>query len=394
MKRILYITLKDLQENLRERTTFLFLLIMPVAFTLLFGVAFGGFGGSKVPKDTRLPVGYLDQDGSRISEALKGYLDQSEVIRLDETAAKDTPEMEKLLASDKLAAALIVPAGYGASIEAGQPLKLTMIADPGSPNAMKAQAAVQTAASHVASAAAIARIVAPDGGTAYDAVLTTSLTAWQQPPLRLAITAPTKGTGSTGMDLTQFSPGMMIQFAIAGLLTAAQVLVGERKSRCMQRLLTTSTSRLEILLGHYLAIFTLIMVQLALLILFGQLLLKLDYLRQPLATLIMAVAVSLVVAALGLLIGALAKTDEQAIIFAMIPMFVFSGLGGAWMPLENTGKAFQAIGHLTPVAWAMDGFKAIIARGLDLNAIWLPAAVLLGYALLFGSLAVWKFRYE
>ena len=210
----------------------------------------------------------------------------------------------------------------------------------------------------------------------------------------MAITAPAQDEAGTGMTLAQFSPGMMIQFAIAGLLTAAQVLVGERKSRCMQRLLTTSTSRLEILLGHFLAIFTLILTELALLILFGQLLLKLDYFRQPLATLIMALATALFVAALGLLIGALAKTDEQAIIFAMIPMFVFSGLGGAWMPLEATGKAFQAIGHLSPVAWAMDGFKAIIARGLDLNAIWLPAAVLLGYALLFGGLAVWKFKYE
>ena len=47
----------------------------------------------------------------------------------------------------------------------------------------------------------------------------------------------------------------------------------------------------------------------------------------------------------------------------MIPMFLFSGLGGAWVPLENTGPAFQAIGHLTPVAWAMDGFKTILSGG-------------------------------
>ena len=71
---------------------------------------------------------------------------------------------------------------------------------------------------------------------------------------------------------------MMLQFAIAGLLTCAQVIVAERKSRCLQRLLTTATSRVEILLGHYLSIFALVFTQFIILIVFGQLVLKLDYL--------------------------------------------------------------------------------------------------------------------
>ena len=176
--------------------------------------------------------------------------------------------------------------------------------------------------------------------------------------------------------MAQSSPAMMIQFAIAGLLTAATVIVNERKTRSLQRLLTTSTTRLQILLGHYLAIFTLIFVQFLLLMLFGQFL-HVDYMRVPLATLLVAVLTAVCIAALGLLIGVLAKSDEQAIVFSLIPMFVLSGLGGAWVPLEYTGAAFQAIGHVSPVAWAMDGFKNIIARGLGFNSVLLPSAALL-----------------
>ena len=58
------------------------------------------------------------------------------------------------------------------------------------------------------------------------------------------------------MSMAHSSPGMMMQFAIAGLLTAATVIVNERKTRSLQRLLTTATSRFQILFGHYLAIFT------------------------------------------------------------------------------------------------------------------------------------------
>ena len=103
---------------------------------------------------------------------------------------------------------------------------------------------------------------------------------------------------------------MMIQFAIAGLLTSATVIVNERKNRSLQRLLTTATSRFQILCGHYLAIFTMIFVQFLILILFGQIL-KVDYLRLPLATLLIAVATAVCIAALGLLIGVLAKSRNR-----------------------------------------------------------------------------------
>ncbi|MEN4043092.1 MAG: ABC transporter permease, partial [Anaerolineaceae bacterium] len=100
------------------------------------------------------------------------------------------------------------------------------------------------------------------------------------------------------------------------------------------------------------------------------------------------------VAALGLLIGVLAKREEQVILFAMVVMFVLTGLAGAWFPLEATGPLFHAIGRLTPGAWAMDGFQDIVIRGLGLSSILLSAAVILGYAMLVFAIAVWRFGEE
>jgi len=73
-------------------------------------------------------------------------------------------------------------------------------------------------------------------------------------------------------------------------------------------------------------------------------------------------------------------------------MFILAGLGGAWVPLEFTGLTFQTIGHLTPLAWAMDGFKNILVRSLGLTSVLLPAAALLGYATLFLGLSAWRFH--
>jgi ABC-2 type transport system permease protein len=73
-------------------------------------------------------------------------------------------------------------------------------------------------------------------------------------------------------------------------------------------------------------------------------------------------------------------------------MFVFAGLGGAWVPLEVTGPTFQVIGHLSPVAWGMDGFENIVGRGLGFHSVLLPSVALVGYAALFFLLAVGRFR--
>jgi ABC-2 type transport system permease protein len=392
MQRILDITSKDLRQIIRNRMTFLFLLIMPIAFTILFGLAFGGSGKAS---DTRLPVGFLDQDGGSLSGDLKSLLSTSSVIRLDEKPGRSEVELVTLVGSGKLAAAIVIPAGYSQGLQDGNPLKLGVHADPAQLSTTTVESEVLVASQRLASAVRTASITASmaNNPSAFDPALAEALAAWQNPPIQVVVTSGVSAqpVNQNIMSMAHSSPAMMLQFAIASLLTAATVIVNERKTRSLQRLLTTSTSRFQILAGHYLAIFAMIFSEFLVLIIFGQLL-KVNYLRLPLATLLVAAATAVCIAALGLLIGVMAKSEEQAIMFSLIPMFVLSGLGGAWVPLENTGAAFQAVGHVSPVAWAMDGFKNIVARGLGFNSVLLPAAALLGYAVLFFGLALWRFR--
>jgi ABC-2 type transport system permease protein len=151
--------------------------------------------------------------------------------------------------------------------------------------------------------------------------------------------------------------------------------------------------RSSIIAGHILSMFTITLVQQVILVIFGQALLGVDYLRQPLAVLVMMVSLALFVAALGLLVGVVAKREEQVILFSMIFMFVLTALAGAWFPLDVTGPAFNTIGHLTPGAWAMDGFQNIVLRGMGFSSVLLPAAVVLGYAALVFGIGLWRFRY-
>lgn len=406
--RVIDLAIKDLMELARDWKAALFLVIMPIAFTLMFGFAFGGFSTGE--QDPRLPVGLIDQDGGRLSASLASLLEASGAIRpvALQGKAADPARAEKQVQEEDLAAVVIVPAGYSDRLLAGEPIRLTAIVDEGKPAGLTARGEVQAAALRLAGAVETARLSAQ----AYQAqtpfadeaarqqfmaeAIDRTIQAWQEPPLTVTVTEPSvEEEGETIMQsgFSHTSPSMMVQFAIAGLMGATMVLVLERKSRALRRLLTTAISRTEIILGHYLAMFVMIMVQFVILVAFGELL-GVPYHREPLAILLVMAATAAWTAALGLLIAVLAKTEDQVIIFSLIPMLVLAGMGGAWVPLEFTGKAFQTIGHLLPTAWAMDGFENIVVRGLGFGSVLLPVAIMLGYAMVLFALAAWRFRFE
>ena len=392
MIRILDIALKDLMQLVRDFKTFMFLLLMPIVFTLLLGYAFGGFSGGD--SDSRLPVGFLNEDDRWISESLRDLLGDSEVIRLHEDKFLTASDLEILVAEGDLAAAIIIPKGYSKDILADKTARLIVIADTDMTAWTTIEAELLTLAIRLDGAVRTATIVDELIGeqAPFKYAFKQTINAWEEPPIAIVETTSSvvKETDEGVASLAHTAPGMMLQFSIAGLLTAAQVIVTERKSRTLQRLLTTAARRTHILLGHYLAIFVLVFIPFLILIAFGQFVLKIDYLRVPEATTLVAFCAALSIAAMGLLIGVLAQSEEQAIIFSLIPMFVLSGLGGAMVPLEVTGETFRAIGHISPIAWAMDGFKNITIRGFGFDSVLVPAAALAGYAVVFFALAVWR----
>ena len=410
--RVIDLALKDLMQTVRDWKAAAFLLAMPIVFTLLMGFLFSGTNGQV---DPRLPVGFFDQDGNSILRAdLFDLLNASDTVRpiVPEGEGANIDSLEKKVGDEEWAALVIVPKGYGDQVLAGEDARLTIIVDESSLAGSTARHSIQVAVTRLVGAVQTARLSAQmidkqigfTGETArlrfFEEALAKAADAWREPPLTVVVTRPeisAEGEGDDAGESNSFahsSPAMMIQFSIAGLIGSAEILVLERKSKALQRLLTTAISRLGIILGHFLAIFALILLQLVLLVVFGQLALGVDYMREPLATFIVMVTMALWTASLGLLIGVLAKTEEQAVMFAIIPMFVLSALGGAWMPLETTSETFQTIGHLTPTAWAMDGFRNIVVRGLGIESVLLPAAVMLAYGAGFFVLAVWRFEFE
>ncbi len=409
--RVIYLALKDLLQIIRDWKAAFFLVVMPIAFTLLFGFAFGGAGDDAA--DPRLPVGYLDKDSGVLSPYLIKLLNNSEVIRL-ETEVIDQITLEEQVGDEDLSAAVIVPPGFGEKLLAGEPIPLILFVDSGSTSGRAVEGEIGAAASRLATALQTAdfsvavyqdqlNFAGPAEQEAYFlAALENALSSWDDPPVTIsssgsAIIAEDDSSLDSAIDANPYahtSPGMMAQFAIAGLMGASVVIVLERKNRALSRLLTTPISRAEILIGHYLAMFIMIFGQLFILVLFAELFLDLNFSREPLATLLVMGAAAMFSASLGLLIGAVAKSEDQVVILGLIPMFILAGFGGAWVPLEFTPEGFQQIARLTPLAWVIDGFQDIIIRGQGLETVWVAGVALLVYSVVLIALALWRFQFE
>ena len=404
--RILDLAWKDLSQILRDRKVAALLVLMPIGFTIFFSMLFGGGGGEA---DPRLPIGWVDHDVGSAQPPLLQLLESSDAVRpvvLDDQEAQTAAEQVR---DGKLAAVVTVPAGFARSLWVERPVTLQVIVDENSAAGQTARNAIDVAVARLIGAVESARLSAEafeaQAGFADDAArqayqeeaLGLAVDAWQDPPFTLAVEQATAaaGKGQEGFDgNAQASPGLLVQFAIWSLIMSGSTVVVERTSGAMQRLLTTPIQRWQIVAGHALGIFLLTFAQELLLLAFGQFALGVDYLRQPLAVLLVALGLALWVVSLGMLIGALAKTDNHVTVYSLLAMFLFTGLGGAWFPLEGTGAAFQAIGRLTPTYWAMRGFQNVIVRGLGLNSVLLPVGILVAYAVPFFALAVWRFRFE
>jgi ABC-2 type transport system permease protein len=407
MMRSIDLALKDLLQIGRDWKSALFLIVMPILFTLFFGFV---LSPAETEGDARLPVGLVNHDGAEsVAAYLETLLAASDVVRpvvLDEGRAADLDEQVR---EGDLAAALVVPEGFGAAALAGEAPGLTVVADEATTMGQTALTGIETAVSRLRGAVETARISAEtyagresfsgeaDRLAYLQEAVGLAIAQWQAPPLRVA-TEQATGAAAEGdearLGFAQSSPGMIVQFAIFGLITSAMVLVLERKTGALRRLLTTPATRVTVIGGHVLAMFLVVFLQQVLLVAVGQIFFGVDYLRAPLATLAMMVSLSLWAASLGLLIGALAKGEEQVITWSLVAMFLFASLGGAWFPLEVAGEAFSTIGHVMPTAWAMDGLQNIVVRGQGLASVLLPAGILLAYTAAFFGLAVWQFRFE
>jgi ABC-2 type transport system permease protein len=384
LNRILTLARKDLLETRRDRLSAIFIIVMPIAFTAFFGTMFGS--GSD-----RLALALADADGGAQSQGLVAALEGSDAVRV---VRKSAAELDAWIADGRAAAGLLIPEGFSAHVQAGEPAELVIVGDQASSGAQAIAAEIRAAAGDLVTASRAAQVGAAAAGRADVPAMAQAVAvqAMARPAVTLSTVSAGAVAGQIPTGFTQSSPGMVVNFILFSLMTAGMAVIMERKNGTLRRLLTTRVARSELIAGKMAGMFVLTFLQQVLLIGVGQLFFGVDYLNDPAALLLMMVALSLVASSLGLLLASLLSSEQALVAGIVIVSMSVSALSGAWFPLEITGEAFQFVGHLLPTAWILDGLRGIVAQGYGVADVLSAMGFALAWSAVLFGLAVARFR--
>ena len=304
--RIFDLALKDLSQIFRDKRSLLFLVAMPILFTFFMGFAYRSGTDDDTSDDNRIPLGWVNNDPDGfISKQLYVMLSDSDSVRPVELLPD---AMDESVRKGEVAGALIVPAGYSRQVSEGQFVQLTLVADLNSAQGQSLFQLLRTPITHLISAMEISRLSAQAVGKTDDAseltqTFDSASRAWSESDsaslVKVEKVLAAEGDAWFGDNpYNQASPGILVQFAIMGLVTSGQILVQERKARTLQRMISTSMPAWEIIAGHALSMFIVVFLQTALLVVFGQLVLGVQYGREPLGTLLVSMALGLWIASM------------------------------------------------------------------------------------------------
>ena len=399
MSKILSIAWKDTQLRFASRSEILFFVLLPILFTVLIGQFSGGQGDA----DRRVVVLVVNQDNSALAADLIDTINNSTAIRAE---VRDAGEAARRFDDRDAPALVTIPAGFEAALRSGQPVELMMETDSTNLNSLVAEQGLRAVAGIVGRPLAAALLsvdqaeqVRPFAGDAervafFDSSLAAARDLTASAPVRIETTSAVETNDSSFNGYAFASSGQLIIWTLIPLLGTAALFTFERETGTLQRLLTTATRKPTYLSGVVTGQLGLGLVQMAILISFGALVLKIDWGASPPALAAVLVAFGLSAVAMGVMLGSLVKTSSQANGVSIMLGMTLGLLGGCMWPMEFFPPVAQQLARLLPTTWAMGALTDISMRGAGLLDVMPNVAVLLGFAALFFVLGVWRFRYE
>jgi ABC-2 type transport system permease protein len=359
--------------------------IFPILLILVLGAAFGG------SSDPRLGVSFNPE--GELGAGLAASLSEQPGIEVTEFSTRDA-----LLATverAELEAGLVIPDDYDAALQGGTTAQVEFIVR----NEQDAQGIRSTVQSVLTQQNIILRAAAFIEAEGVGSFAQGVERAGQA---RANVADVTVAQSSVGEAIGFFSLGrfdasaqqQMLLFVFLTSLTASAALIQTRRLGVARRMVSTPTPVRTILIGEGLGRFAIAIIQ-GLFIMVGTLIFfNVDW-GDPFGAAAILIVFSLVGSGAAMLMGSLFENDQQAGGLGVLFGMALAALGGCMVPLviyEFFAPTLFQVAHITPHAWGLEAFDAlIIDQGTVVDT--LPfLAILFGYAALFYLLAIWRLR--
>lgn len=411
MSRSLYIAAKDLLIWARDPSALGVLLAMPALLIVILGSALGqamGGGGGVHAKvaivnlDTRL--GLADRSDDQAAKLEDALMDSERISALfDIERTRDLPSVRARVASGELAAALVIPKGFGDHLGSGQPVNLEVLTDPGSGTTAGIwESVVKAVSTRYSSVTIVVRtaveavqnsnspLAVQPGGIGAVSGMAASQAAKDDALDMVSVEDTTAAASAEVSSLDYYALSMTAMFLMFGAMTGAFSTVRERREQTMSRMLASPVSGGTVVAGKMLGVFALGATQFAALYVFTKLVLGVEWGAHPLATIAVAIGEIAAVTGLATLISGLATSERGVGGIAPLVVQIQALIGGAFFPIAVLPDWLQWVRFLSVTGWTIEGWRKVQIEGLGLEGVILPVAALLGFAVVFYVFGVWR----
>ncbi|MGM9485262.1 ABC transporter permease [Roseateles sp. NT4] len=380
MQALLALVRAEIKLHFSNRRAVLMSIVAPILIAAFFGSLFGSSS-----KMAGIPVGIVDQDHSPLSQHVVAALQAETSLK---TTVGDEAELLTQVRAGKLRAVAILPAGLGeqagrALLGAGSKPEVALHFDPSQSSAVPivrgllAQTMMQE----------IGRGFSPGGAA----------TGLSLPYTTRDIEAVQSSANAAPVAYNSYAhsfAGMGVQFILMAGVDMALGLLMMRRLGLWKRLRAAPLSRAQLLGSRIVASALISLIVFAVLYVVAIAGFGVRVLGSPAGFVLVLVCFALLTANFGLLIAALGRTPEATRGLAILATLLMVMLGGAWVPAFIFPEWLQTASLAVPTRWAVDALDAMTWRGQPFSEALLPSAVMLGFSIAFGLLAIWRFRWE
>ncbi|MBP1734795.1 MAG: type transporter [Deltaproteobacteria bacterium] len=416
------IAIKEMKVLCHDRQALALLFLMPVFFILVMSFALEGVFDIGT-KSRPLEVFVVNQDKGKQADITIGELKKLEGFSFSSIAANkagETQTIEHLVARGKYRFALIFPDSYSDCIQVADPnsercaVSVRLFADPTVNYQLvtnlknivhslveqrlmhiQLQSRLQKAFKGIDNK--VASLGIPIGTMKKEFEKTIDINNLLDPSKhRNAVTIEFPGginTDRRPTSVEQNVPAYTIFGVFLIILTLAKSLSREKTEGTLPRLMAAPLTKAIFLFGKLLPYYLVNLIQIGLMFLVGVLVFKM---RTGHIYALFLVSCGLAAAAngLGLLVAAAGKTEAQVETLAVLLAVTLAALGGMMVPSFIMPGFLKTIAWITPHAWALSGYQDIIVRGLSISEILPETFALMGFAVVFFSVALLRFRFN
>jgi ABC-2 type transport system permease protein len=354
---------KDLRIFLRDRSALVFSLLMPILVITV--IAEGLFHDQEDGPQLLVPV--VNEDQGPVAATFVKLLGEHAEVR-----QMSRPDAEHLVRDTHDApAAIVFPPKLSKQYLQGVSTEIQLLTDPAAGGDLQAVKVLLLLMDKEASA--LADPFAEDKIKLREENLTGN---------RLEVTV-----------FEQRVPGFALMFVLLAVVFGTSMSMhDERDFGTLARLLVAPGGFTRILLGKLAARFVVGVVQMFVLLGWGHWMFRVSLGPSPVAMLVLTTTSVFAVVAAGMLVAGLARSREQTLPLGLSVVMALSALGGCWWPQSAQPDWMSRISPAFFTTWAMRGLNDLILRERGLEAILLPAGVLLAYGAVTLACGVHLFR--